>query len=87
MIKATNNFCIILRDEAAEESKGLYLPEGSRKKPSQGTIVSVGDLVKDKNIRASKNKKCLFHAGVGFHIEFAGTEYLVLTGDEIIGLP
>lgn len=85
-ITATNNFVFVLRDEAAEESEGLWIPTEGRKKPHKGTVVSVGDLVRDKNIRKHKGKKCLFHHGVGFHIPYEGVEYLVLTGDEIIGL-
>lgn len=87
MIQATNNFVFIVRDKAETEKGGLIIPGAGREKPHQGTIVSVGDLVQDKNIKKAKGKKCLFHKTVGWPIDFEGTEYLVLEGHQIIGLP
>lgn len=86
MIQATNNFVFILRDDIKKEESGLLIPGQSREKPHQGTVVSVGNLVGDANIKKSKGKKCVFHKGNGFEIEVEGTTYLVLEGERIIGL-
>lgn len=86
MIRATNDFVFILRDETKKEQSGLLLPESSRKKPHKGVIFSVGDLVRDRNIKSGKGKPCLFHQGVGFTVEHEGQEYLVLSGNEIIAV-
>lgn len=85
-IKAVNDFLFILRDKEKKEEAGLLIPGASREKPHEGTVVSVGDLVKDKNIKSSKNKKVLFFKGTGFTIEFEGTEYLVLDSEKIIAI-
>lgn len=86
-MKATNNFVLIIRDEAPAEKAGLIIPNQGREKPHTGTIFSVGALVKDQNIKAAKGKKALFHKTVGFELEYEGTVYLVLTAEQIISLP
>jgi co-chaperonin GroES (HSP10) len=85
-IQATNNFVFIIRDKADTEKSGVYIPNVGREKPNEGTIFSIGDLIQDKKIRAAKNKKCLFFKGTGFQIEHQGTEYLVLSSDQIIAI-
>lgn len=85
-IQATNNFVFIIRDKADTEKAGVYIPNVGREKPNEGTIFSIGDLIQDKKIKSAKNKKCLFFKGTGFHIEYQGIEYLVLTSDQIIAI-
>lgn len=85
-IQATNNFVFIIRDEIKKETNGLIIPGQSRVKPSIGTIYSIGDLVQDKYIKSGIGKKCLFHQGIGFEIEYESVVYLVLQGSEIISV-
>ena len=85
-IEATNNFIYLIRDETEKEKGGLLIPGKGQEKPHMGTIISIGELVKDKKIRKSVNKKGVFHKGTGFPIELEGIEYLVLTDDQIIGV-
>lgn len=85
-IQATNNFVFVLRDKAQSEKSGIFIPDQGREKPARGTIFSVGDLVQDKKIKSSKNKKCLFFKGTGFPVEYEGTEYQVFTSDQIIAI-
>lgn len=84
---ACNKFVLILRDETETESAGFYLPEQGRVKPHIGTIHAIGSLVEDENIKAGKGKKCLFHSGTGFPIDYEETTYLVLSAHEIIAIP
>lgn len=85
-IQATNNFVLIIRDEAESETGGLIIPDQGKVKPHVGTIFSVGKLTKDPDIKAGKGKKCLFHQHVGFTIDYEGVDYLVLLDAEIISL-
>lgn len=86
-MKATNNYIFLIRDKTETEKSGLFVPTGGRVKPHTGTIISVGSLVKDQEIKRAKNQKGMFHPSVGFEIEFEGNTYLVCQDHEIIGLP
>lgn len=85
-IQATNDFVFVKRDAAAEESSGLYIPSSGRARPHSGIVLSIGDMVQDKKIKASKGKKAIWHGDVGFPVEYAGEEFLVLSGGHIIGI-
>lgn len=84
---ACNKFVLVLRDETETEVSGLEIPNEGRVKPHSGTIHAVGSLVEDEGIKAGVGAKCLFHAGVGFELDYEDTVYLVLGGHEIIALP
>lgn len=83
MIQATNNFVFIVRDEA-ERKAGDFIMPGQPEKPHHGTIISVGSMVQDKNIK--KGKKALFHRGNGFDIPYEDKVFLVIEGERIIGI-
>lgn len=83
-IEATNNFVFIIRDEIQKEKGGMIIPGQGRVKPNKGTIFSVGELTEDKKIK--QGKTAIFHAGIGFEIDYEGTVYLVLMDKEVIGI-
>lgn len=85
-LKATNNFVFIIREKAESEKSNIYIPPEGRVKSHWGTIFSIGNLVKDQNIKGSKNKKAFFHKGVGQPIDFEGVEYLVMQDIDIIAV-
>lgn len=85
-IHATNNAVFVIQDKEESEKSGLLIPGKDRVKPHEGKIITIGDLVQDKRIKGAKNKKCLFHKGVGFEIEYDGTTYLVLNSEHIIAI-
>ncbi len=84
--KATNTFIFIIRDEVEKKIGDLVIPGQGRTKPHRGTIFSVGGKVTDQLIKNGKDKKALFHAGIGFEIDVDGTIYLVLQEHEVIGI-
>lgn len=86
ILQACNDFVWVMRDKPETESGGLIIPGVGREKPHQGTVISIGDLVQDKNIKKSKGKKALFHKTVGQEITFDGKVYLILEGRHIIGI-
>jgi co-chaperonin GroES (HSP10) len=83
---ATNNFVWIIRDKTEAEKSGLIIPGSGREKPHTGEIKSIGSLVRDKNVKAGKGKKGIFHKGVGQEIDYNGTVYLILFEHEILGV-
>lgn len=85
-IQATNDFVWVKKDVPRETSGELWIPTQGREKPHSGTVLSIGDTVKDKKIKASKGKKCLWHATTGTVIEYEDEEYFVLESIHIIGI-
>lgn len=84
--KAVNTCVWIIRDKTESEKSGLLIPGQGREKPHTGTIFSIGSKVTDKEIKGGKNKKAIYHKGIGQTIEYKGTEYLVMQEHEIIGV-
>jgi chaperonin GroES len=85
-ITATNNAVFIIRDETQTQKNGLFIPDSGKTKQHTGKVCSIGSLVEDKAIKSSTGKKVMFHAGIGFEIEYEGVTYLVLQGNEIIAV-
>lgn len=85
-IQATNNFVFIKRDESEREIDGLVFPSGSVEKPSKGVIVTIGDVVQDKNIRSGVGKSCIFPKGVGMETEVEGETYLVIEAERVFAI-
>lgn len=85
-IKAVNNWVWVIRDETELEDSGFLIPDNGKEKPHQATVFSVGSLVKDREIKASKGKKVLFHKGVGQEISYEDKVYLVLNELEVMAV-
>lgn len=81
-LTAVGEFVYIIKDEPVLMKGGIKLPEPSIKAPSTGKILSVGNLVQDKNIK--KGRTAVFSKQVGGEIELFGTEITVLDGNHQI---
>ena len=79
---AVGEFVYLIKDAPITKVGGLDIPEPSLKKPNTGKIISVGNLVQDKNIR--KGKTAVFSKQVGSEIELFDTEITVLNGNQQI---
>ncbi len=84
-LQAVGEYIFLVKDVPETKKGGLDLPEPSIKKPNTGKILSVGNLVQDKNIR--KGKTAVFSKQVGGEIEMFDTEITVLNGNnQILGV-
>lgn len=79
---AVNGFVYLIKDEPITIKGGIKMPEPSIKAPNTGKILSVGNLVQDKNIK--KGRTAVFSKQVGGEIELFGTEITVLDGNNQI---
>lgn len=79
---AVGEFVYLIKDAPKTKIGGLDMPEPSIKKPNTGKIISVGNLVQDKNIR--KGRTAVFSKQVGSEIELFDTEITVLNGNQQI---
>lgn len=83
---ATNFTIWTIRDKTEVEKGGLVLPGSGKEKPHSGTIISVGELVKDSKIKRGRGKKALFHKGIGQELEYKEVTYLILLDHQVIGV-
>ena len=85
---------IIVKRQVAESQteSGIYLPESAKDKPKQGKIVAVGDgnLNKDTGdylpFTVKKGETVIFSSYSGTEIKVDGSEYLIMTEDDILGI-
>jgi co-chaperonin GroES (HSP10) len=85
-MKGTNKYVWVVRDVPKAEKAGIVIPRQGLEKPHTGTIISIGSLVDDKDIKAGKGKKAIFHKTVGQEIIYQDATYLILQQHEIIGV-
>ena len=81
---AVNGYVYLIKDTPVTTKGGLDVPQPSIKAPNTGKILSVGNLVQDKNIK--KGRTAVFSKQVGGEIELFGTEITVLDGNQISGV-
>lgn len=85
-MKATNNYVWVIRDKADADKSQIIIPRSGIERPHSGSVISIGSLVRDKEIKASKGKKAIFHKTVGQNITYKEVDYLILQEHEIIGV-
>ncbi|HVU87930.1 MAG TPA: co-chaperone GroES [Pirellulales bacterium] len=83
---------VVRRVEAEEKTTGgIVLPEGARKKPREGRVLSVGDgpILKDgtrAKPHVSEGDRVLFNDWAGTEVQFNSEELLILHEDEILAV-
>jgi co-chaperonin GroES (HSP10) len=82
-LDAAGYHIFVIRDETETEKLGFLLPDNAQKKPNTGEIISVGQLIEDKNVK--KGRKAIFNRQAGFEIELFDTTITVLRADQILG--
>jgi chaperonin GroES len=83
---------VIKRQEAPEKTKsGLFIPTSSSKKPNQGTVLAVGtgNLQDDGSLQplqVQTGDTVVFSEYSGSKITHDGTDYHILSEDEVLGI-
>ena len=83
---------LVERNDAPEKTKsGLYLPSSSSEKPSQGKVLATGDgHLKDNGdlrpLEVNVGDTVIFGKYSGNEINVDGSEYLILSEDEVLGI-
>ncbi len=84
MIKPLARRVLIQQIEAKNETPGgIIIPDGAKKKPQKGRVISVGEL---KKIQIKKDDIVFFVDYAGISIEVGGEEYFVVDEQEIIAI-
>ena len=78
-------------EQESVTSAGLYLPESSKEKPIQGTVVATGPgKVLENGTRASmsvsKGDRVVYSKYAGTEVDIDGQEHLILRETELLGV-
>jgi len=78
-------------DPEEKTASGLYLPQGAKEKPQQGTIVAVGPgrLLKDGKrapVAVKKGEKVVYGRYAGSEIELKGVKHVIIEESELLGV-
>ena len=78
-------------DEEKTTAGGIVLPNSATEKPSQGTVIAVGDgkILNDGSKSAMNVKvgdKILFGKYSGSEVKIDGVEYIIMREDEIFAV-
>lgn len=92
MFRPTENRVLIKQDDAIEKTPGgLVLPEKSKEKPKQGTVIEIGPgLLLNNGTRApmqiSVGEKVIYQSYGVTEIEIKGEKYLVVSENDVLGV-
>lgn len=78
-------------EQASVTSSGLYLPESSKEKPIQGTVIAAGPgKILENGTRASmsvsKGDRVVYSKYAGTEVDIDGVEHLILRETELLGV-
>ena len=84
----------VLVKRIAEETKtagGIIIPDNNQEKPGEGEIVAVGSgyRLQDGSVKELEVKvgdKVLFGKYSGMDVKVAGSDYLIMKEDELLGI-
>lgn len=63
---------------------GIYIPDTAKEKPSEGTVIALGQGVKDKSFSVKVGDKVKYSKYAGVEIEIGGTDYLVMRDSDMM---
>ncbi|MDP6479483.1 MAG: co-chaperone GroES [Phycisphaerales bacterium] len=92
-VKPLGDKVLVKRAEArARTEAGIYLPESAKDKPLEGKIMATGAGLLNKEtgeympFSVKKGDRILFSSYAGTEVKIEGTEYLIMTEDDILGI-
>ncbi|CAA6809756.1 MAG: Heat shock protein 60 family co-chaperone GroES [uncultured Sulfurovum sp.] len=79
------NRVLIAREEQTNQTaSGLYIPDSAKEKPLEGKVVAVGKEAIEIGI--NEGDTVVFPKYGGTEITVDGTEYLIMSSDDIFGV-
>ncbi|MDP7071170.1 MAG: co-chaperone GroES [Phycisphaerales bacterium] len=91
-VKPLGDKVLVKRAEARDRTEsGLYLPESAKDKPREGKVMATGAGLLNKEtgeympFSIKKGDRVLFTSYAGTEVKIDGTEYLIMTEDDILG--
>lgn len=78
-------------EEETKTAGGIIIPDNHTEKPSQGEVIEVGPGYRNKDgsfssLTVRKGDRILFGKYSGTDVKVAGTEFLIMKEDDILGV-
>jgi chaperonin GroES len=90
-IKPLGNRIVIERKEAISTKGGILLPESSKEKPRQGTVIAVGpgkvdEKGKNQTLDVKVGDQILFSSYSGTEYKNDESDYLILNEEDVLAI-
>jgi len=79
-----NRVLIERKEQTNQTASGLYIPDSAKEKPLNGTVVAVGKEAIEAGI--NEGDTVVFPKFGGTEININGTDYLIMSSDDIFGV-
>lgn len=78
---------VLVEPAIAEErtASGIIIPDSAKEKPQKGTVIAVGEGLKDKPVTVKVGDSVLYGKYAGTEISIEGKEYLIMRNSDIFG--
>tara|TARA_B100000809_G_scaffold142735_1_gene140249 strand:- start:24472 stop:24747 length:276 start_codon:yes stop_codon:yes gene_type:complete len=67
-------------------ASGLIIPDSAKEKPSKGTIIAVGNGLKDEPMTVKVGDTVLYGKYAGTELKLEGTDYLIMRESDIFAI-
>lgn len=91
-VRPLNDKVLIERAEADEKTKGgIILPDSSKEKPKEGTIIAVGqgritDQGERLEFQVKEGDRVIFKSYAGTDVKIDGKDYILMSEEEILAV-
>jgi chaperonin GroES len=92
-IRPLHDKILVRRDDAeTKTATGIFLPESGKEKPKTGTVQAVGDGALNTETGAripltvKKGDRVIFTSYAGTEIKLDGTDYLMMSEDDVLAV-
>jgi chaperonin GroES len=79
-----NRVLVQREEEVTTTASGIIIPDNAKEKPLEGKVLAVGPDAIEEGI--SEGDTVVFGKYTGTEITLDGSEYLILSSDDILGL-
>ncbi|MFC2110509.1 co-chaperone GroES [Bacteroidota bacterium] len=79
---------VLVEPKAAETTtaSGLIIPDSAKEKPSEGTVIAVGNGTKDEPLTVKVGDTVLYGKYAGTELKLDGTDYLIMRESDIFAI-
>ena len=78
---------LVLPDEVAKKTEtGIIIPADSRKRPTTGTVISLGHLVTESKVPIKVGDTVMYLRYSGMPIELNGKEYALIMANDLVAI-